>query len=101
MPIDYWYKSIFRSNHMINFCSGKLSRCLETPHKLVYGVKTDTCSWFLIFSVEYFHHKKYVTITRSSKQPQTLAGIDVGQATNYNVMEFYDLITIIIHTNDE
>ena len=70
-----------------------------TPHNLVYGVKPDANSWFPIFSVGYFQHKKEGVVTYSATKSQTLTLIAIDRATNSNAMHFYNTVTRRFYTN--
>ena len=72
-----------------------------TPHKLVYGVKPYALSWFPIFSVGYFHHKKDGAVTSFATQSPTLVVISIGQATKSNTMQLYKPSTRSIYTTGE
>ena len=70
IPREYWYYNIFHSVRMLNTFPGKISHRLTTPHELIYGEKSDKRTWFLLFSIGYFHHQTYSAVTRSSPIPK-------------------------------
>ena len=98
IPRDYWYYVIYHFTQILNICVGKMNRRLITPHELLYGDKTDAQTWFPLLYVGYLHHQRDGTVTRSSTHYQTLAGITIGQATKYNVINFYNPVTRSIYT---
>ena len=97
----FWHYSISHSARMINVCPDKLSCILKTPHELFYGVKPESRLWFTIFTVRYFQNKMKVAVSRSDTQSQTLAEIDIGQARNLNVIQFYNPVTRSTFTEGE
>ena len=98
IPKQQWYYAISHSVRMSNISPGKMSCHLKTPYVLVYDVKLDAQSCFLILSVGYFHNQIYGSVTRSSTQSQTLAGGSICQATDLNKIQFYNPLTIIVYT---
>ena len=101
IPRSYWYCAISHSSIMLNLFPSKLSCWLMAPHELVYGAKTNTCSWLPIFSIGYFRHKKYGAVTRSTTQSQTLAGISIVQVMNSNSIQFYNPVAWRVYTNGD
>ena len=95
---EYCHYAISHYYCMFNFLPVKLYLRLMTPHKLVYGVKSDTHSWFQIFYIGCFHHKKYRSISRYATKSQTLAVISIGLAKKLNTMQFYNPVSRSIYT---
>ena len=70
----------------MNMILGKLKDKLVSPFMLVRGTQADSCMWFPLFSICYFHHEKDSNIIRSKNQAHKMDGIAIGCCPISNAM---------------
>jgi hypothetical protein len=90
MPRSFWFFSVVHSARMMNAIPGKLHGKLASPFLLVHGVGHDERTWFLLFSVCYFHLDRDGDVARSHSQAHTMDGIAVGRSPTSNALLVYN-----------
>ena len=78
---------------MLNQVPGRLGLKLTTPFELVHNAKTNSKTWFELFSIGYFNHDSDNTEIRSKLQAHTLDVIAVGRDDKSKSIIFYNPIT--------
>ena len=78
---------------MINQVPGRLGHKLTTPFELIHGQKSDSKTWFELFSVGYFKQEKDNREVRSNTEDQSLDGIAVSRDDRINTIVFYNPLT--------
>ncbi len=63
---------------MMNAIPGKFSGKLASPFLLVHGSGHNKRTWFPLFSICYFHHKKDGDVPHSHCQSHTMDGIAIN-----------------------
>jgi hypothetical protein len=89
MPRSFWIYVIVHSAHMMNAIPGKLGGKLASPFLLVHGLGHDEQTWFPLFSICYFHHKKDSSVPRSHCQSHTMDGISIAHSPTSNALLVY------------
>ena len=77
----------------MNAIPGKFGRKLASLFLLIHGMGHDERTWFPLFLVCYFHHKRDGDITRSHFQTNTMDGIAIGCSPTSNAVLVYNLRT--------
>jgi hypothetical protein len=90
MPRSFWFYAIVHSARMMNAIPGRFGGKLASPFLLVHGLRHDKCTWFPLFSICYFHHKKDGDVPRSHCQSHTMDGIAIGCLPTSNTMLVYN-----------
>ena len=75
---EFWYFAVRHAAMMLNQVPGQLGLKLTTPFEIVHNSKTDSKTWFELFSIGYFKHDVDNAESRSKLQEHTLDEIAVG-----------------------
>jgi hypothetical protein len=78
---------------MMNTIPGKFGGKLASQFLLVYGLEHNEQTWFPLFSICYFHHKKDDIVPLSHCQSHTKDGIAIGHSPMLNAFLVYNLWT--------
>ena len=90
---EFWYFAVRHAAMMLNQFLGRLGLKITTPFKIVHNFKTDSKTWFGLFSIGYFNYDTDIANNRSKLQAHTLDGITVGRDDSPNSIIFYNPIT--------
>ncbi len=90
MPWTFWFYAIVYSARMMSPIPGKFGGKLAPPFLLVHGLGHDERTWFPLFSICYFHHKKDGNVPRSHCQSHTIDGIAIGHSPTLNALLVYN-----------
>ena len=90
---EFWYLLVQHAAVMLNQFPVWLGITLITPFELIHNSKTDSKTWFELFSIGYFNHDTYNSGSSSKLQAHTLDGIAVGRDDRSNSIIFYNPIT--------
>jgi hypothetical protein len=90
MPWLFWFYVIVHSDCMKNTIPGKFGGKLASPLLLVHGSGHDEQTWFPLFSICYFHHKKDSDVPRSHCQSHKMDGIAIGRSPTSNALLMYN-----------
>jgi hypothetical protein len=93
MPRSFWFYPIVHSAWMMNAIPGKFGGKLASPFLLVHGSEHNERTWFPLFLICYFHHKKDGNVPRSHCQSHTMDCIAIGCSPTLNTMLVYNLRT--------
>jgi hypothetical protein len=90
IPWSFWFYTIVHSARMMNAIPGKFGGKLASPFLLVHGSAHDKRTWFPLFLICYFHHKKDGDAPRSHCQSHTMDGSAIGRLPTSNAMLVYN-----------
>jgi hypothetical protein len=90
MPWLFWFYAIVHSACMMNAIPGKFNGKLASPFLLVHGSGHNEQTWFPLFSIFYFHHKKDSNVSCSHCQSHTMDGIAIGHSPTSNALLVYN-----------
>ncbi len=74
----------------MNAILSKFKDCLASPFLLVHGVGHDVCTWILLFSMCFFHHKKDGDQSCLKHQAHTMEGFIIGRLPTSNALLVYN-----------
>jgi hypothetical protein len=90
MPWLFWFYTIVHSACMMNNIPGKFGGKLASPFFLVHGLGHDEQTWFPLFSICLFHHKRDGNVPCSHCESHTMDGIDIGCLSMSNELLVYN-----------
>jgi hypothetical protein len=82
MPWLFWFYAIVHSARMMNAIPGKFDGKLASPFLLVHGSGHDEQTWFPLFSICYFHHKKDGNVPIPTANPTQWMAIGCSPTLN-------------------
>jgi hypothetical protein len=86
----FGFYAIIHSAYMINAIPGKFGGKLPSPFLLVHGLGNTEQTWFPLFSICYFHHKKDANVPGSHCQSHTMDGIAIDCSPTSNALLVYN-----------